>query len=295
MKQNNLVIPIISYSNTEQDKYTIYKDNKNKSGIYRWNNLITGKSYIGSSICLGKRFTYFYCNKNIRPGIYNAILKYGHSNFSLDILEYCKELVIKREQYYIDLLKPEYNICKYAGSCLGYRHTEEIKELLSNTSKGCKQGIEFSLNSSKTRRGIKYKSYIKSSEIINREVKVETKLKLSSRVQGINVKIFDRSNNLINEFSSITSAAKYMGVHRKTISRIFETGISYDDFIYKFENKENRIWVYSLDNKLTNVFKNMKETGIYYNISLTTLSRYIKLGKIYKNKYSFYNVNSIKI
>lgn len=125
MKQNNLVIPIISYSNTEQDKYTIYKDNKNKSGIYRWNNLITGKSYIGSSICLGKRFTYFYCNKNIRPGIYNAILKYGHSNFSLDILEYCtKELVIKREQYYIDLLKPEYNICKYAGSCLGYRHTE---------------------------------------------------------------------------------------------------------------------------------------------------------------------------
>jgi group I intron endonuclease len=29
------------------------------------------------------------------------------------------------EQYYIDFLKPEYNILKIAGSSLGYTHTEE--------------------------------------------------------------------------------------------------------------------------------------------------------------------------
>lgn len=45
--------------------------------------------------------------------IYRALLKYGHSSFSLDILEYCESSVlIVREQYYINLLKPEYNIKK---------------------------------------------------------------------------------------------------------------------------------------------------------------------------------------
>jgi hypothetical protein len=60
--------------------------------------------------------------------IYRALLKYGYSNFSLEILEYCDPKdVIKREQYYIDLLKPQYNVLKTAGSSTGYKHTEESK------------------------------------------------------------------------------------------------------------------------------------------------------------------------
>jgi group I intron endonuclease len=56
-------------------------------------------------------------------------LKYGYSNFRLEILEYCDPLsAIKREQYYIDLLKPYYNILKIAGSSLGLQHSEETKE-----------------------------------------------------------------------------------------------------------------------------------------------------------------------
>jgi hypothetical protein len=34
-------------------------------------------------------------------------------------------MAISREQYYLDLLNPEYNLCKTAGSCLGYKHTQE--------------------------------------------------------------------------------------------------------------------------------------------------------------------------
>ena len=57
--------------------------------------------------------------------IHKAILKYGNSKFKLDILEYCApEDCIKREQYYLDLLKPKYNILKIAGSSLGHKHTE---------------------------------------------------------------------------------------------------------------------------------------------------------------------------
>jgi group I intron endonuclease len=42
-------------------------------------------------------------------------LKYGSAKFSVEILEYCEPSeVFKREQYYFDLVKPEYNILKIA-------------------------------------------------------------------------------------------------------------------------------------------------------------------------------------
>jgi len=48
--------------------------------------------------------------------IYSALLKHGYDNFSLDILEYCEvDILIEREQYYIDILYPKYNILKVAS------------------------------------------------------------------------------------------------------------------------------------------------------------------------------------
>lgn len=70
--------------------------------------------------------------------IYKAILKHGHSNFSLEILEYCKPSeILEREQYYIDLLKPEYNLLKTAGSRLGYTNLTEsnLKNRLSQSNR----------------------------------------------------------------------------------------------------------------------------------------------------------------
>jgi group I intron endonuclease len=68
---------------------------------------------------LGDELTiYYYLNSlkiKVRGSIiiYRALLKYGYSNFSLEILEYCGSNVLKkREQYYINILKPEYNILK---------------------------------------------------------------------------------------------------------------------------------------------------------------------------------------
>jgi group I intron endonuclease len=69
--------------------------------------------------------------------ICRALLKQGYSNFNLEILEYCdpKDL-IKREQYYIDLLNPEYNILKKAGSPLGFKHREETITKMSISKTG---------------------------------------------------------------------------------------------------------------------------------------------------------------
>jgi len=64
--------------------------------------------------------------------IHKALLKYGYSSFSLIILEYCdKDKCIQREQFYSDFFKPEYNTLKKAASLLGFRHTEEYRNKIS--------------------------------------------------------------------------------------------------------------------------------------------------------------------
>jgi len=121
------IIPIKSYSNAEADKAKIIKENKNKSGIYMWTNTINGIQYIGSAIDLSNRLSFYFSFpamenklKNSKSFIYNAILKHGHSNFSLTILEYCdKEKCIEREDFYLSCFSHEYNILEKAGSTLG--------------------------------------------------------------------------------------------------------------------------------------------------------------------------------
>lgn len=49
--------------------------------------------------------------------IFSPLLKYGYSEFSLEILKYCDpSTIIFREQHYIYNLKPEYNILSIARS-----------------------------------------------------------------------------------------------------------------------------------------------------------------------------------
>jgi group I intron endonuclease len=95
------------------------------------NNLINGNLYIGSSINLSKRFSFYFNNNLLNKSnvlINRTILKYGRVNFSLDIIEYCSyENIVKREQYYLDLFKPEYNILKVANSSFGYKHNKKKK------------------------------------------------------------------------------------------------------------------------------------------------------------------------
>jgi hypothetical protein len=50
------------------------------------------------------------------------------TKFKLEILKYCSPArCIKWEQFYLDLLKPEYNILQIAGSCLGSKGSEETR------------------------------------------------------------------------------------------------------------------------------------------------------------------------
>lgn len=103
------------------------------SGIYQIKNKINRKSYIGSSVRLNKRWkrhlTDLKCNVHHSLALQRAFHKYGSDNFEFNILENCEETVLlEREQYYLDTLKPEYNICSVAGNCLGIKQSEETIE-----------------------------------------------------------------------------------------------------------------------------------------------------------------------
>ena len=141
MKRNqisNLISKIeVTYYNVESIKSQIIKENKNKSGVYIWTNLLSGKISVGSSgnlaIRLKNYLTYSHISdpKRSYSLIYKALVKYGYSNFKLEILEYVsEESCLAREQYYLDLFQPEYNILKIAGSSKGYKHTKDnLKKL----------------------------------------------------------------------------------------------------------------------------------------------------------------------
>lgn len=87
-KDNLSVVPVRSYLNADTDKFTNLKVNKGEVGIYRWVNVLTGKSYIGSSKNLSTRFRQYFNivyleNKIKKNNIYRSLIKNGYSKFRL--------------------------------------------------------------------------------------------------------------------------------------------------------------------------------------------------------------------
>jgi hypothetical protein len=72
---------------------------------------------------------------------------------------------------------------------------------------------------------------------------------------------------------------------------IFKTGKSYDNFIYKFEVKDLRVWIYDNNYHLIDIMDNIKKTSIWLTIPESTIGDYVKSGRLYKGKYYFHNVN----
>lgn len=136
------------YTNSGECREAIYTEYRGQTGIYLWHNNINGHQYVGSGVDVSMRLRSYFqpsylAGKNITSLINKAILKYGHDHFSVVILEIVgvrgeveKDLYLAREQYYIDLLKPYYNILTKSDSSLGFKHSEETKAKLSKDRRG---------------------------------------------------------------------------------------------------------------------------------------------------------------
>lgn len=95
---------------------------KGARGIYLWTNIVSDKQYVGSSKNLYSRLEDYFQNsqlisqvKNSNSTICKALLKYGHSSFSLQILlvETSTD-ILALEQSYLDKYDLQYNIRRSA-------------------------------------------------------------------------------------------------------------------------------------------------------------------------------------
>lgn len=103
-----------------------------KSGVYTITSP-SGKQYVGSSMEIRKRQNRH--NNNLRkgahhsPALQRAYDKYGEEAMLFSVLLFCEpSQLLFYEQRAIDILRPEYNVCRVAGSALGVTRPTETRQ-----------------------------------------------------------------------------------------------------------------------------------------------------------------------
>jgi group I intron endonuclease len=219
----------------------------NKPGVYLMTNLINGKKYVGSSAIMLRRLKEYlnplYLERNLEKGnskLLRALLKYGYSNFEFKILEMfeppflpllptlhgcevrapraeLRMLLLAREQYFLDKIKPEYNINFKAGSNLGRSYSEEVRKKMSLAKLGKVGNKKGAIFSAETRALFREKS-------------------------GMNkiVVMLNENDKVLGYFKSIQLASEALGISRNRISRCargIRKEIREKGKIYKFKFK----------------------------------------------------------
>lgn len=188
-------------------------------GIYAIINTLNNKIYIGQSSNmfdrLHRHFKKLKNGKHENQHLQNSFNKYGENVFSISILEECyiNELTTK-EQLWLDSFddNEKYNICKIAGTTLGYKHSKENKILISLKSKGNKSALGY--------RHTEATKALLSACSKNHVVKDETKIKLGDKLGKKVAQICKETNEIIKVYRSIRFAAKELNIQAKGIYQV---------------------------------------------------------------------------
>jgi group I intron endonuclease len=209
--------PIKTYNSLNIDRVQLLKENKDKSGVYCLINKINNHTYIGSSINLSSRMrnylnnTFLKSKQNINMPIVNALLKYDQSNFMLLIMEYVEpENLTIKETFYITYLIPYYNVLKQGYSSLGYKHTEEIKELLSELAKN-------RVHSDKTKALIAKALTGENNPFYNKSHSIESKIRMIEANSSYPVYLYNSYKELLVVFPSVGTLANLIQANHSTL------------------------------------------------------------------------------
>lgn len=201
-----------------------------KNVIYKISNKINDHIYIGSSKKFSTRYTQH--KSSLKRGIHhskilqNFVNKYGFESLIFEVLEKDVSNLIEREQFYLDSLKPYFNVRKIAESNKGMVMSEETKRKIGAKNKGrlvsedVKKRISESLKGkvvlnsttkklSVQKKGIKNPMYGKEKELHHNYGK-----KWICKERKNNKKVIDTDTGII--YNSSTIAAKLLKIPRST-------------------------------------------------------------------------------
>ena len=111
---------------------------KKEPGVYKIVNLITKDTYIGSTINIYNRYySHWFLLKKLNHDNYKIrehSKLYGRESFIFEVIEYCdRNIMLEREQYYFDLIKPSYNAWNNVYNAKGRSYSLEVlKKLQEN-------------------------------------------------------------------------------------------------------------------------------------------------------------------
>lgn len=119
-------------------------------GIYLIRNKANDHLYAGSAVRLKRRLRdhqrQLLQGGHVNKHLQNAWLKHGANSFEFSIIQAAMPSeLLDCEQFWIDLLRPEYNICRTAGSTLGHKHSKEARLRMSQAPKTAKARANMSL------------------------------------------------------------------------------------------------------------------------------------------------------
>jgi group I intron endonuclease len=247
-----------------------------KSGIYLITNIKSNKKYVGSSYNIYTRIARHKSdllkNKHANQHLQNSFNKHGLKTFKVNILEFCeKDMLVEKEQHYIDTLKPEFN-----------NIIDVIRKTLSVESRQ------------------------KISKSLLEAYKNGTKVPSPQRINFKAVDQYDLDGNYINTYESLACAAKIMNL-AGSLTEITSPSIGLScrsnkntaagykwqykgepfDYMYK-----NFLTVVDIEEDVIYEFSSFinaeNELGFPRNIIARTLSLYGQ-GFLYKRRYRFYS------
>ena len=219
------------------EKKSILEDNKGLSGVYLWYNNTNSKYYIGQASNLGGkkegRLVRYYHNSYVskyskgksKSLILKAILKYGLESFSLAVLEYCDiEFLDEREQFWLDFLKPEYNILKFVKSSRGYTHSPESLKKMKGKRPQFKPSLAHRLKISISNKNRVYTEAYRNGVSLR---------------NGLTIYVYKDKNGkeeLVQTFSSIIRLKKAHGLklHHKTLYKYISEGKLFNGYRFSF-------------------------------------------------------------
>lgn len=200
--------------------------------------------------------------------INKALIKYGYSNFKLEILEYCDPKdIIKREQYFMDYLKPEYNVLNLAYSSLGYKHSKEtlvkVNKNLANINK--KKSIKVKVTNMKTNVSHEYASLTDAAKTLN------------------------TSRGTLKKY--INDCSLFNGIYK------LEADLVESNYDSNYLNHPNaiKIEVTDLELKTKTTYTSFRAASRALNINNFTISAYFKRNQMrpYKGRYVFKKITSV--